>query len=65
MADRTTKFLLAAIALGLWANVAGEWLKPVPVSASEQDVAITLSTIEQRVSQIARGTCPRIAFYDR
>lgn len=57
MRDRTTKALLFAIALGLWMNAAVSWLKPVPVQAAAQDVAATLSEIERRVSQIARGTC--------
>ena len=39
MADRTTKLLLLAIAVGLWMNVANQWLRPVPVQAAEQDYA--------------------------
>lgn len=35
--DRTTKALLFAIALGLWANAATDWLRPVPVSAQQSD----------------------------
>ena len=33
MMDPTTKVLLAAVALGLWANVAVTLLKPVAVNA--------------------------------
>jgi hypothetical protein len=32
--DRTTKFLLAAIALGLWLSVLMPALRPVPVKAA-------------------------------
>ena len=33
MTDRTTKALLLAIVVGLWTNLAAEWLRPVPVQA--------------------------------
>ena len=33
MTDRTTKTLLLAIALGLWANLLGSWLQPSPAHA--------------------------------
>jgi hypothetical protein len=40
MTDRTTKMLLLAIALGLWCNVAVQWLAPVhaqsPVDSPSQ-----------------------------
>jgi hypothetical protein len=36
--DRTTKALLFSIALGLWMNVASEWLKPVVVHAQDRDI---------------------------
>jgi len=55
MADRTTKALLFAIALGLWMNVAGAWLRPVPVYAQ---VESHLLEIVHEVGRIARGTCP-------
>jgi hypothetical protein len=32
--DRTTKFLLAAIALGLWLSILMPALRPVPVKAA-------------------------------
>lgn len=53
--DRTTKALLFAIALGLWMNVASQWLKPVIVKAqgSESDI----STIANDLHRIYRGTC--------
>ena len=31
MVDRTTKLLVLAIAVGLWLNVATNWLSPTPV----------------------------------
>ena len=49
--DRTTKLLLAAIALGLWANVAATWS---PVSA--QDWA--LQSILTEIQSISYGSCP-------
>lgn len=55
--DRTTKGLLFAIALGLWVNVVGTWIRPTPVHAATQDYAMELSTISSYVGRIARGTC--------
>lgn len=52
--DRTTKALLLAIALGLWANVAGDWLKPVVVQAQSDE----LSQISMDLRTIANGVCP-------
>jgi hypothetical protein len=49
--DRTTKVLLGLIAAGLWANVVAAQLRP----AFAQDV--DLSTIEDDLHRIARGTC--------
>jgi hypothetical protein len=54
MSDRQTKALLLAIAIGLWANVATQWLRPKALHA--QDTA----HIEQRVDEIA-GYVGRIA----
>lgn len=51
--DRTTKALLASIALGLWMNVLTDWLKPVAVHAQSEEI----SEIARRVRQIASGTC--------
>ena len=53
MTDRTTKALLLAIALGLWANMAADWLKPVAVQAQSAQ----LRNIESDLSRIARGLC--------
>lgn len=52
--DRTTKALLLAIALGLWMNVAGDWLRPVVVQAQDH---IYLPEIASDLRKIARGTC--------
>lgn len=51
--DRTTKALLLAIALGLWANVAGDWLKPVVVEAQSNE----LRQIRNDLGAIANGVC--------
>ena len=50
MTDRTTRFLLAAIALGLWMNVVGDWLRPTPVQAQSD-----LRQIERAVEDIERS----------
>ena len=52
MADRTTKALLLAIAIGLWVNIASQWLPPVTVSAQGN-----LSTIEHDLHSIYSGVC--------
>ena len=56
MVDRTTKALLLAIALGLWMNVVGPWVRPVPIQALAQ-ADITLREIARHVSRISRGLC--------
>ena len=53
MSDKTTKALLFAIALGLWANLAVQLLE-TPVQAQ---VNFDLSRIESYVRGIATGTC--------
>ena len=58
MADRTTKLLLLAIAVGLGMNVASQWLRPVPAhaaveTAQDQD----WGSLPRYVRQIANGTC--------
>jgi hypothetical protein len=35
MTDRQTKALLLAIAIGLWANVITQWLRPKPLYAQD------------------------------
>lgn len=57
--DRTTKTLLLAIALGLWTQIAGVWLRPTPVQAQAQaprrdelSSIIALSEIERHTKNI-------------
>lgn len=64
MTDRTTKALLLAIALGLWMNVAGQWLRPVPLQAQGNasmafmaSMATDVSRIALTVNAIALGQC--------
>jgi hypothetical protein len=64
--DRTTKALLLAIALGLWANVIGDWLKPVVIEAQANRLGAPanvtdhqlLREIEKGVTLMATGLCP-------
>ncbi len=53
MADRTTKALLFAIALGLWLNLAGQWLSPIV----HADTASDVSDIARDVHRIYSGIC--------
>jgi len=55
MKDRPTKALLLAIALGLWANVASQWIRPVALQAGQGEAYIP--DILKVVNQIATGTC--------
>jgi hypothetical protein len=57
MADRTTKMLLLAIAVGLWANVASSWLRPVPVQAqgSSQEALAFIDYWKLAEAQRERG----------
>ena len=68
MADRTTKHLLLAIALGLWANVVTSWLTPTPTHAQDavdisrmlrtlSDIDSSLDNLEDDVDDIEDGTC--------
>ena len=58
MVDRTTKALLLAIALALWMNVVGPWVRPVPIQAAAQSLTdLYVSEISSHVSRISRGTC--------
>ena len=62
MADRVTKLLLAAIALGLWANVVGDWVRPSEARAQTdfqvRSVMESLRRIERDVDGLWQGTCP-------
>ncbi|MCY4508622.1 MAG: hypothetical protein OXG35_16945 [Acidobacteria bacterium] len=54
MTDKTTKTLLAAIAVGLWANIAADWLKPEPVHAQDTRTVRQLETIGRSLQSIER-----------
>jgi hypothetical protein len=63
MNDRTTKALLFAIAIALWLNLVGAWLRPTPVSATpvsaqigEPSTAQVLTSIERHTREIAINT---------
>lgn len=53
MTDRTTKLILAAIALGLWTNAAMSLFQPIVARADD----FTARQIMYEVSAIANGTC--------
>lgn len=55
MNDRTTKILLALIALGLWVNAIVPVLKPLPAYASDSERL--LSRIDDSLNDIAKGYC--------
>jgi hypothetical protein len=52
--DKTSKIILAAIAAGLWANVAVALLHSTPARADEN---FELMQIDQAVGSIALGAC--------
>jgi len=53
--DRTSKIVLAAIAAGLWANLAMFLLQPP--SANADDTNYLLRSIDRNLSGIYRGSC--------
>lgn len=57
--DRTTKVLLAAIAIGLLMNALNPWLLPTPVSA-QLELAPYISAIEQQLKLIEQGKCANL-----
>ena len=63
MADRTTKILLAAIALGLWANLFGPVLRPITAFAQyESDhilrsIDARLASIDFNIDKLQKGSC--------
>ena len=75
--DRTTKALLLAIALGLWVNLAGDWLAPVALQAqataqqeAQRNKLLTeiqreLSALQRDLSAIADGQCSNNKICDR
>ena len=52
--DRQDETLLAAIAVGLWANIAGDWLKPEPIHAQDTRTLRELETVGQSLRSIER-----------
>ena len=71
VADKTTKFLLAAIALGLWANAIGTWWPSAQVSAQDNGegaiVAMqsNVAAIRADVSALTSGFCINRRICDR
>jgi hypothetical protein len=58
MIDKTTKILLTVIALGLWANVAVPFIKPVRAKAADvDDIERLVKSMESDLGRIQRGTC--------
>ena len=63
MADRTTKILLACVALGLWANLLAPLLRPTAALAQyESDYILKsidarLANIDVNIDKLQRGTC--------
>jgi hypothetical protein len=56
--DRTTKLLLAAIALGLWANAASTVVKPsFAQSRLGNTIDYSVETIARELVSISTGTC--------
>lgn len=57
MTDKTTKTLLLAIAIGLWANLVTTWLRPAPLEAqSPKSDVIALSEIATHTRDISVDT---------
>jgi hypothetical protein len=54
MDDRAKKFLLAAIALGLWLNFAATIVRPAMATSNLENL---LSTIDSNLMMIAFGIC--------
>ena len=58
MTDRQTKALLLAIAIGFWANVATQWLRPKTLQAQDTaEIERYVRNIASDVGTIARGVC--------
>jgi hypothetical protein len=58
--DKTTKILLAAIAIGLWANVALPLFRPTAALAQSDElttIARSVSLLARDLDRIARGLC--------
>ena len=62
MTDRTTKILLGAIALGLWANAGPPLVRSTPAYASDdtpilRNIDNRLSDIDEGIRLLANGAC--------
>ena len=57
MLDRTTKLLLGAVAIGLWANLFAVLLKPTEAIAQAGAIAGQLGSMSANLAAIANGTC--------
>jgi len=56
--DRTTKLLLATIAVGLFANAAASVTRPATADTTfENHLSNSMEAVEKAISSIARGTC--------
>ncbi|MEJ1157346.1 hypothetical protein [Prosthecomicrobium sp. N25] len=56
--DRSTKLILIAIAAGLWANAAGQYIRPALAQGDNLNLMIDPVVIMERtISSIARGLC--------
>jgi hypothetical protein len=64
MTDRTTKIILALIALGLWGNLVMPLIRPmVAVAQYETDhilrsIDARLSSIDANIDKLQKGSCP-------
>ena len=63
MTDRTTKILLAAIALGLWANLFVPIVRPITAFAQYEtdyilkSIDARLASIDTNIDRLQRGNC--------
>jgi len=60
--DKSTKLLLAVIAVALWLIALNPWLQPPPVSAQDSDrylrrIQSSVSSIESSLRSIGNGVC--------
>jgi hypothetical protein len=64
--DKLTKVLLAAIALGVWMNVARIWqparAQPHGLETDTSSMALALSRIALDLNQLVDGTCKNRIF---
>ena len=71
MVDKTTKVLLLAIAIGLWANIAAQWTNPVQAQdigttqmvIGLQSIESSVSSINSDLGRIQLGSCANSTIY--